>query len=702
MSRPSFMSLSSFPKEQSGTTTTSNPFGLGSQATRVRTGTTRSPIQSPVSSVTGISPVAMTTTTTMGSGPARGRGPSRSARDPAFVPRTLGRPTREFVMKRPGVSEREQTRLGALNSRDKRRIVGEIVSLDSGDMGWVIHDSVLLNDVGLGREVELVMIGPSPHHENRKNYESIMGVCIDVTSRVVANTPIGNIPVAVADSLDELHFEDYNDAGVVSFSNTEGETVSLNYHIKSGQRQLLMSRGYEGVLLSVFLYAGHLMVVNRHRINLLKSYFANSEPFALIFAKTGLREEHLFPEQAMYSNRVYTFMLMDQELALNTRQIIGEKPYLVYLGHYLVSGYSKLLEHPVIQRNPALIQYFTADQRDLDLPEVLSQAYVPSGFNLYPHSWPADAPRIERHRYLSVDEANDFLKNGFHVPTTVPMPQDLDVRLRDGESVVIGGIRRIEIGGLSYEQLELAHLYSTSFHLRRQSKDNSRNPISSFLRNFVSGDFSREHVERILAQYPLRNLSSNEGGVSLVDENIRATHELALRMKAQGSPSVPAHIEYWKAGPVNMDKMKYQSYVNEILNYYFISTFPFSMQMKVLLQVNEFIANFVDKLEVEYNDWILNSFQFRLRREGKKSDDQLKKANDFGVKAFNVAMNAFTKETTAERKLAVYNGFNEKKREEFRVYFLQIVRNELVKKMHPHEAYQIYKELFYESRPTLS
>ena len=194
--------------------------------------------------------------------------------------------------------------------------------------------------------------------------------------------------------------------------------------------QMRIQPVYDGASMRVIWYNSQMYFISHKRINTSRSRWGSSRPFVEMYQDAGgPTAEELFDTSVPESSTCYTFMIVDKDTSVGTRQVIN-KPYVVCL-------HKESLETD----SPAGKFEFTKTK----------------------HIGTVDESFVGESPDLTINEANDFLSSGYsqHV-------EGADLRSQPGEAVIIYSVKDGKIE-------DILRVHSTGYNWRNQLRNNKPN-----------------------------------------------------------------------------------------------------------------------------------------------------------------------------------------------------------------------------------
>jgi hypothetical protein len=267
---------------------------------------------------------------------------------------------------------------------------------------------------------------------------NIRGVLVDIKAGAVLTESSGYAGIVTGDS---MRVDMYDGVRTVTTSSANVDTMTFGYE------GLAIHRLFEGVVLRIIKHAGTVYYVSYRKILTEKSRWGDSPCFQELYhAAGGPPSEELFDVDKPYGSWCYNFLVVHPAFLGGSRQIVNE-PYTVLLRIY----------------DMVLSRYYPADECDLELRHPTVSYEIPEVVN---------TPYLHQPYPLSIDIANDVLKNGFFPPTT---PAPSDPRLANGEAVIVTIVRDDVV-------VHTTQVWSSGYSWRMYLRDDNPNIYHQFFK----------------------------------------------------------------------------------------------------------------------------------------------------------------------------------------------------------------------------
>lgn len=278
-----------------------------------------------------------------------------------------------------------QNKMEIMDTNNIMETISEIINI-SNDNTWYVADKI--------EEEGLYLIHFKGNFETKHN--NLRGIVVDInnkrilckSSKYTYNVVLGKLP-------------DKND---VVFNDENNQDIKINLN------NVVIKYGFEGSVIRVFKHNGKIYLSTHRKINARGVIWGNSPTFEEIYKQLGGLEEELFSDNDCYC---YTFIMCHRDLLCASKIVINP-------------GFLVLLSIDKIKDTDKLPYQFNTLK---ELPRNI------------------DKPFIYEPQPLTIKQANEHLKYGFHEPNLF----DVDQRLLQGEFLIIYcGDYNIKVSSISY------------------------------------------------------------------------------------------------------------------------------------------------------------------------------------------------------------------------------------------------------------
>jgi hypothetical protein len=264
----------------------------------------------------------------------------------------------------------------------------------------------------------------------------------------------------------------------------------LNLHEFSPSKYKI-TPAYEGVIVRAFKHKGIVYFSTHKKLNCDRSRWGLSDYFLDIYKKlNGPSPKHLFPEEVMTSPWCYVFILVDPKLLVATQQDVG-CGYIVHLSTEKMWDYED-----------KTCPYAKEDVRHI-APAILSYSDKPLKFS------GEETPLLIRPKYLSLDQANEFLRVGYSSKDLIDTSSP--IKWCQGEAIVI-------FQNSGDGKIDSVRVQSPGFHCRlkfRGDNSNIHHRFYQLLSDAIHNPFTKDRridqkkIEDFLQKYPFHKRLSN-------------------------------------------------------------------------------------------------------------------------------------------------------------------------------------------------
>lgn len=290
------------------------------------------------------------------------------------------------------------------------------------------------------RNTGLYLIGDSVNKKLEK-HEEYKGMIVDLEKKQVIVPPcVEHVSV----EMDELKIDQYGSL-VLTIDQTEEDNVLITIP----KDKFTINHNYEGVIVRIFKHEGTVYFSTVSKLNFNKSRWGNTKFFADMYMELGgpLSYE-LFSPDYKYSPVVHSFLVVHPELLNVCRGDIGAG-FIVYLGYEEISKSNLPLPFPEDEIEPNI---WRPEKTTSNMQEAINSRilYTPSS--------------------LTLEEANNHLKYGFHSPFHITHPC-----LSNGESV--------HVTSTMLERKIVFHVKSKAYLWRLSNRQEESNLWYQFVKN---------------------------------------------------------------------------------------------------------------------------------------------------------------------------------------------------------------------------
>jgi len=284
-------------------------------------------------------------------------------------------------------------------------------------------------------------------------YSSLRGVVVDTEEKRIVCSSFGYAPSFTVDYVEE---------GV----NTVVDEYDKVHNVDLTNAKFRI--GYEGTILRVFKHKGKVYYSTHRRLDASKSTWGNTKTFTEMYSELGgPTEDELFPEDIESPPYVYVFLVSHPDVMMCSH-VPTQTGFIVFLGRLDMSGNGNDEELPFKHR-------LITDRDVIDLNE--EQGIISS-------------------RYLSTDEANKFLRTGFH-----NLDNKRDKRLSHGE-FVIAEVPNGEQNNYPGENVSLYKFASPAYEWRCNMRGKDSNLYHRFFA-LATDSYGKKPLEKYYREYPI-------------------------------------------------------------------------------------------------------------------------------------------------------------------------------------------------------